>query len=209
MRIDEIIKLNMKLGDDYLIIPIINDGWELIRNNKIGQTIMDSEHNSKEELKEFVKKYRLFDLSNVMAITSMITNGVIFVLCIVNLFIHSQFIANFNLGALLIIVIYLIVRIKVDNHNWTVKVQTHSDDMERLKKFQKELVNSCLDGKPSNKKTKGLMSDLKKNEVKSKTIKTKIGTIKGENTTVTRKKVSSTKTSTKKPKNKVEEKKDI
>ena len=209
MKVDEIIKLSLKLGEKYYIVPGINDTWSLIRNNRLGQIVMDSEHNTEEELKEFVKKHRIYDLPNALAISSIIANTVILGLSITNLFIHSQFLSAFNIGALLIIVMNLIIRNIVGDHNFEIEEKIRENDIEDIKKYQKKIEEISLGIKSDKKKAKGLMSDFKKNEVKSKTIKTKIGTIKGENTTVTRKKVSSTKTSTKKPKTKVEEKKDI
>lgn len=183
MSIDEIIKLSMKLGDEHILIPTINDGWKLIRNNKIGQTIMDSEHNTEDELRKFVKKHRIFDLSNVISTTILIINSLVFILCIVNIFINSQFLRAFIFGALMVISIILLVKIIVNEHNWEVKDTIINEDIERLEEFQKK--------------------------VKEKKVKTKIQTIKGENTTTTKiKPKNSTKTSTRKAKTKVEEKKE-
>lgn len=209
MSVEEIIKLSMKMGDKYYIIPLANDGWYVVRDNHLGTIVLDSEHNTEEELRQFVKEHRIFNLSNVMSKTSLVFNSLIFVLCIINIFINSSFLKGFNLGALLTICIMLLVRTIVDSHNWRVKDKIMNEDIEYVNEFHKKIQKRILEGESSNKKTKGMLKEIKKNQVKEKIVKTRIKPINGENTTTTKVPKSSTKTSTRKARTKVEEKKEI
>ena len=193
MKIEEILKLDSKLGEYYILVPTINDGWRLFRTVS-NREVMNSDKNTKEQLLEFIKEHRKYNMTSVISTTCLVINIVWLLLIIANFFIKSKTLMCMSWGVLLTLVPVLIVLDVVMSNNRKVMNKVANEDVEYINKLEAEF-----------KKTPKAKSKIY--TVKSKNIT--LGAGEGKNTTVTRKKVSSTKTSTKKPRNKVEEKKEV
>lgn len=200
MKIEEIIKLDKKLGEHYCLFPLPNDGWTLGRTGS-QREIMNSEKNTKEELLKFVKEHRVYNMTRSITNACLIVNIVWLSIIIANIFIKSKILTCMSWGVLLTLLPILIVLDLVVSNNRKIANKVCDEDLKHFNKIQSQKV---VENIIKHQK----MESEKKYTGRKTTVKTKIQTIKGENTTVTRKKVSSTKTSTRKPRNKVEEKKD-
>lgn len=202
MKIEEIMKLDRKLGEYYCLYPLPNDGWTLGRTGS-QREIMNSDKNTKEELLEFVKEHRVYDMKRCVSTTCLILNSVWLLLIIANFFIKSKILMSMSWGVLLTSVPVLIVLDIVMSNNRKTLDKVCDEDVEYFNKLQSQKV---VENIIKHQKTE---AEHAKHTGRKTTVKTKIQTIKGENTTVTRKKVRSTETSTRKPRKKVEEKKDV
>ena len=201
MSIEEIIKLDRKLGEYYCLFPLPNDGWTLGRTGS-QREIMNSEKNTKEELMKFIKEHRVYSTKIAISNTCLIVNIVWLLIIVANFFIKSKTLMCMSWGVLLTLLPMLIVLDLVMSNNRKIVNKVCDEDIKYFNKLQSQKV---VENIIKHQK----MESEKKYTGRKTTVKTKIQTIKGENTTVTRKKVRSTETSTKKPRNKVEEKKDV
>lgn len=174
MEVKEIINLGTKLGNNYVLVPKPNDGWALIRNNKLGYVVLDSEKNSKEELIEFVKKHRVYEPIDTMSKVLSIINLLIFLLCLINvIFIHSNFIGCIAMGMLLVCALVLLGIEIIDNHNKKVDETVGKDDLEEINKIQKRLEKLSKMADKIDTAVKKTKSSAKKTTKPRKTTKVK------------------------------------
>ena len=194
MGLEEMIKLNKKIGEYYVLVPTINDGWRLFRTVS-NREVMNSDKNTKEQLLEFIKEHRKYNMTSVISTTCLVINIVWLLLIIANFFIKSTVLMCMSWGVLLTLVPVLIVLDVVMSNNRKVMSKVANEDVEYINKLEAEFKKIP--------KTKG----------KTYTIKTKdmnLSTGKVKNTTVTKAKVeNSTPTTSRKPKTKGEEKKEV
>jgi len=117
MDIKKCLKLNYKLGRNFIIFPT-NDGWTLIRTGSY-RVVMSSKDSSDEDLDKFVKEHRDYNTLVIVRRYTLIANTIILGLCIANLFIHSSLLSYFNFGALMILLPLLIIinYIGASNHD--------------------------------------------------------------------------------------------
>ena len=202
MKIEEIMKLDRKLGEYYCLYPLPNDGWTLGRTGS-QREIMSSDKNTKEELLEFVKEHRVYDMKRSVSTTCLILNSVWLLIIIANFFIKSKILMCMSWGVLITLLPILFVIDLVMKNNEKTLDKVCNEDVEYFNKLQSQKVVENII------KHQKMEAEHAKHTGRKTTVKTKIQTIKGENTTVTRKKVRSTETSTRKPRTKVEEKKEV
>ena len=122
MEFKKLLKINYKLGRNFLLIPS-SEGWVLSRCGSY-RVIMDSNRNTEEELDKFVKEHREYNVLAVVRKYTLITNTIILAICISNLFIHSQLISFFCVGAIMILLplLILIGYVGANNHDIYQKV---------------------------------------------------------------------------------------
>ena len=186
MGLEEIIKLNKKLGEYYVLVPTTNNGWRLFRMVS-NREVMNSDKNTKEQLLEFIKEHRKYNIVSVISTTCLIINDLWLLLIIANFFIKSTVLMCMSWGVLVTLLPILIVLDVVMSNNRKVMNKVADEDVEYINKLEAEFKNKLTEG-TSKKKPKGILKDLKKDTIKTK---------------------SSTKPRTRKPRNKVEDKKEV
>lgn len=178
MSIEEIMKLDRKLGEYYCLFPLPNDGWTLGRTGS-QREIMSSDKNTKEELLEFVKEHRVYDMKSSVSTTCLILNSVWLLVIIVNFFVKSKILMSMSWGVLITLLPILFVIDLVMKNNEKTLDKVCNEDIEYFNKLQSQKVVENI---------------IKHQKMEAKRVsKTK----------------SSTKPRTRKPRNKVEEKKEV
>lgn len=136
MDIKKILKINYKLGSNFLLFPTV-DSWILMRTGSY-RIIMDGKNNTEEELEQFIKEHREY---NALAITrrfGIIANTIILGLCVANLFIHSVPLTYFNMGAIIILLPLLILLNHIGFNNHEVFSKVLDEDMNYFSKILNE-----------------------------------------------------------------------
>ena len=178
MSIEEIIKLDRKWGEHYILVPTPYDGWRLFRTGS-NREIMNSDNNTKEQLLEFVREHKKYNITKAISTTCLVINVLWLLVIFANFFIKSKTITCMSWGVLLTLLPVLIVLDVVMSNNKKVINKVADEDVEYLNKLEsKRVVDNIIKHQKMETKTKS---------------KTK----------------SSTKPRTRKPRNKVEEKKDV
>ena len=132
-------KIRRLLGKDYhlcvyyrYITPHnITDKWKLYKHyNDIdvyfsndNKPIMDSEHNTVDELLEFAKMHHKIDEHKVINLIRLIILYILCILAIINIFISKKELRYMILSNELILMIEIIVSNVIYNHNWKVKMK--------------------------------------------------------------------------------------
>ena len=133
MDIKKNLKLNYKLGRNFMLIPNSN-GWTLMRCGSY-RIVMDSKNNTEEELEQFVKEHREYNGLLVVKKVTLIMNIIILGSCITNLFIHSQLLSYFNFGAITILLPILLLVNYLGISNYELYSKVLDEDMEYYKKL--------------------------------------------------------------------------
>jgi hypothetical protein len=107
MDIKKSLKINYKLGSNYLLFPT-HDGWVLMRSGSY-RPIMNSNDNTDEQLDKFVKEHREYNALTILTRYTIIANLIILGLCVLNLFKHSTTLSYFCWGALMVLLPMLIL----------------------------------------------------------------------------------------------------
>ena len=84
MDIKKSLKINYKLGSNYLLFPT-TDGWVLMRSGSY-RPIMNSNENTEEELERFVKEHREYNALAVIRLFALIANLIVLALCFANIY---------------------------------------------------------------------------------------------------------------------------
>ena len=129
-------KIRRLLGKDYhlcvyykYITPYDNIvQWKLYKHyddidvyfSNDNKPIMDSEHNTTDELLEFAKTHHKIDEHIVINLIRLILLHILFVLAIINIFISKKELRYIILSNELILMIEIIVSNVIYNHNWRV-----------------------------------------------------------------------------------------
>ena len=133
----DVIELNRKLGGEYFIAKDKNS-WKLFRCGFNNRLIMDSSNYTNEELYEFVKEHRKYDIGRVFAFTGMTFALIAVILCVVNMFVHSTIIKAIIWTIDFIVAVYIIVSEHYKSKNHKVVVKNLKDDAEYvLEKIKK------------------------------------------------------------------------
>jgi hypothetical protein len=207
MSIEEIIKLDGKLGEHYILIPTPYDGWRLFKTDS-NREIMNSDNNTKEQLLQFIKEHKKYNMTKAISTTCLVINALWLLLIIANFFIKSTVLRCMSWGVLVTLVPVMIVLDVVMNNNEKVINRVVDEDYEYHKRLEETKIAEEI-----NKKIKKDAKKVSKTKGKTYIIKTKdmhLSTGKIKNTTVTKAKVkNSTSTTSRKPRTKVEEKKEV
>ena len=194
MSIEEIIKLNKKLGEYYVLVPTLNDNWRLFRTVS-NREVMNSDKNTKEELLKFIKEHKKYNMTSVISTTCLVINIVWLLVIIANFFIKSTVLMCMSWGVLTTLLPILIVLDVVMSNNRKVMNKVADEDIEYVNKLEAE-YQKISKTKSKTYTVKGKNMTLGKGEVK--------------NTSVTKAKVkNSTPTTRRKPRTKGEDKKDV
>ena len=178
MSIEEIIKLDGKLGEYYILVPTPYDGWRLFRTG-LNREVMNSDKNTKEELLEFIKEHRKYNITKAISTTCLVINALWLLLIIANFFIKSIGLMYMSWGVLLTSVPILIVLDVVMSNNRKVMNKVCDEDVEYLNKLEAKAIADKI-----------IKHQKMETKIKSKT-------------------KSSTKPRTRKPKTKGEDKKEV
>lgn len=127
------IELNRKLGGEYFI-AVGKNSWKLFRCGFNNRLIMDSSNYTIEELYEFVKEHRKYDIGRVFLFTNMIFAFVAVILCIVNIFVHSTIIRAIIWTIDFIAVVNVIISEHYKSKNYKVIAKNLKDDTEYVLK---------------------------------------------------------------------------
>lgn len=137
-------KIRNMLGNDYHLCIELNEKgnveWSLYRNyidsrvyfSKDNKAILTSETNTYEELYEYARKHRKYNLTKILGITIMSASCVLLILSIVNIFINNSCLRGFLFGANSILIIVSIVNLNVFNKNSNVEFLELKENMGRL-----------------------------------------------------------------------------
>ena len=104
MKIENLVKFNYKLPEDYFIWIKPNNGWALIRTTN-GKKLLDSETDTEKELKKFVKEHSFYNIMDVSRIEILVINTLGLILSLINaIFIHSTMISGIVFGMILVLI---------------------------------------------------------------------------------------------------------
>lgn len=168
MEIKEIMKLDKQLGSNYWLMPLMTEkgqGWLLMRAGSL-RAILNSEENTEEQLRKFVKEHRMYDMRLIMPRTTLIINLVILALCIVNLFIKSTLLTMFICGSLITLVPMIVIQDIVIVNNKEIASKVFNEDADYAKKM-------CLQTTKEEKKTKRTKTKVGSTTTKRRKPKTK------------------------------------
>ena len=147
MDFKKCLKINYKLGSNFLLVPT-SDGWILMRSGSY-RPIMNSNENTEEELEQFVREHREYNTLVIMRKFSLIANVIILSLCLSNIYIHSELLSYFVMGALVILIPTLMIVSFIGESNREVYEKVLDEDMAF---YGKELCKE--QAKEESKKTK-------------------------------------------------------
>ena len=139
MGLEEIIKLDRKLGEYYVLIPIVNDGWRLFRTGS-NREIMNSDNNTKEQLLKFIKEHKKYNMTSVISTTCLIINVIWLLIIFVNFFIKSTVLMCMSWGVLITLLPILIVLNVVMNNNKKVLSKIADEDIEYINKLESRRI---------------------------------------------------------------------
>lgn len=138
MDIKKSLKINYKLGSNYLLFPT-TDGWVLMRSGSY-RPIMNSNENTEEELERFVKEHREYNALAVIRLFALIANLIVLALCFANIYIHSELLSYFVIGAIVILIPTLMIVSFIGGNNHDLYEKVLDEDMSYYSKliFEKE-----------------------------------------------------------------------
>lgn len=139
MKNNKMLEYNLKLNQEYFFIEY-RGNWKLHRNKYYIYEVMNSENNTEEELKKFIKEHKTYDYTMVAGLKSIIMCGFLLVLALININLNLVEISYFMYGAWFVLLIELLVRTLVNSHNNKVKDKICQEDMEFLEKKKKEIL---------------------------------------------------------------------
>jgi len=144
MKDSKFLYYNLKLNQEYFLITS-NDEWILTRNKFVFYKVMNSNDNTEEQLKQFIKEHTTYDYQRVIGIISIFLSIAMAILSIINMKYKTAELTFFVYGACSIILIECFVRMSLNSHNRKVLNKIYEEDMEFFKKKERELKNE-LDG---------------------------------------------------------------
>ena len=139
MGLEEMIKLNKKIGEYYVLVPTINDGWRLFRTVS-NREVMNSDKNIKEELLKFIKEHRKYNITKAISTTCLVINAIWLLLIIANFFIKSKTLMCMSWGVLVTLLPILIVLDVVMSNNRKVMSKVANEDVEYLNKLESKAI---------------------------------------------------------------------
>lgn len=137
MEIKEMMKINYKLGNGFVVCPT-DYGWSLLRSGSY-RMVMNSKENTEEELYEFVEEHKEYNAVAILNDIGIALNLLILILLILNTwFIHLTNITFFCIGAIMILfpILLTINYIRANN------VETYKKILEEDLKYYGQLMNS-------------------------------------------------------------------
>lgn len=142
-------KIRRLLGNDYHLytsIKFVNSmdhitEWKLFKKytdsnvyfSKDNKPIMDSEHNTEEELLQFAKTHHKIDEHRAMAMARIIIAWSVCVILILNIFINSNTIRWACLTIDLVLVLETIISHIIWSYNWKVDMRILRENFRKLK----------------------------------------------------------------------------
>lgn len=140
MKENRMLEYNLKLNQEYFITHNTDETeWNLQRNKFCIYEIMNSDNNTEEELKQFVKEHKTYNYTIVMGISSIIICFFVLMLSFINTKLHLVEIRFFVCGAWFILLIEMLLRTLVNSHNNKIKDKIFKEDMKFIKKRAKEI----------------------------------------------------------------------
>lgn len=137
------LKLNNKLDNYHLIMHFGNDviGWELYKKyddprkyfDVENKPIMTSAESDYKDLVKFVKTHRRYDITKVVLRSNVIISIIIFMICILNIFLKNDYIRGFVLGADLILIFSSIIIGIINEKNFRVSLLEYKEEQSRNK----------------------------------------------------------------------------
>lgn len=145
MEKNKMLEYNIKLNKEFWYQEYIREGnkisWRLQRNIFDIHEIMNSENNTEEELKQFIKEHTLYDYVRVIGRVQIYTSIIVFLLQVINVkFFNLIEISCFVLGSLLMMWVEFITRSITNYHNNKVDEKIIEEDIEYIKKRKKEIL---------------------------------------------------------------------
>lgn len=124
-------KVRKLLGDNYHLKMEYKDkkvSWVLFRKyddpkiyfSKDNRPIMTSETNTYEELLEYAKKHRKYNLERILSVQFMVSSSLLLIISIINIFINNIGIRYFLLGANFITLLTLLTISIISRRNFNV-----------------------------------------------------------------------------------------
>lgn len=132
MDVKKSLKINYRLGSNYLLFPTF-DGWVLMRSGSY-RPIMNSNDNTEEQLEEFVKEHREYNALVIMRVFALVANLIVLGLCFANIYIHSELLSYFVIGAIVILIPTLMIISFVGSNNRDTYQKVLDEDMEYYSK---------------------------------------------------------------------------
>lgn len=139
--IDDMLKINMKLGDNYFYIHDGED-WEVYYTEKVTDykhPIISSKTNTEESLRKFVKEHRTYPLARTIYRNIIILMIINLILVFVNNFtIKSRYVSGIITGANLMAIFIELMMQHIENKNYKIRKKHFEESAKRIKKVKKK-----------------------------------------------------------------------
>lgn len=150
----ELQRLQFKLSDDYFLLPLFDDseciGWNLYFENICDvdsntQPIMSSDTNTLKELKQYIKKHKIYTMSNYYNTITWTCDALLWLNLLLRIFwkqLNTEFNRGIFYGIFISWVITIIPYVILSKRNHKRKMLTMKEKHEyRIKQIIKDMPN--------------------------------------------------------------------